>query len=121
MAADGDRSDFVIVGSGAGGGPLAANLAEAGFSVLLLEAGDDHRCPYYDVPVFHARASEDAGSPGPPAIRPVARSACAATSSAWPTPIPAPAPCACARATRATPRAPVGLPFDPAPAGSRER
>lgn len=57
---DGERFDFVIVGSGAGGGPLAANLAEAGFHVLLLEAGDDHSCPYYDVPVFHARASEDA-------------------------------------------------------------
>nr|WP_294847534.1 GMC oxidoreductase [uncultured Sphingomonas sp.] len=51
--------DFIIVGSGAGGGPLAANLVEAGFSVLLLEAGDDHRCPYYDVPIMQARASED--------------------------------------------------------------
>lgn len=51
--------DFVIVGSGAGGGPLAANLAEAGFTVLLLEAGSDHRCPYYDVPIMQAHASED--------------------------------------------------------------
>jgi choline dehydrogenase len=51
--------DFVIVGSGAGGGPLAANLARAGFHVLLLEAGDDHGCLYYDVPIMHARASED--------------------------------------------------------------
>jgi choline dehydrogenase len=33
--------DFVIVGSGAGGGPLAANLALAGFSVLLIDAGGD--------------------------------------------------------------------------------
>jgi choline dehydrogenase len=52
--------DFIIVGSGAGGGPLAANLAEAGFTVLLLEAGTDHQCPYYDVPIMQARASEDA-------------------------------------------------------------
>ena len=53
------RHDFIIVGSGAGGGPLAANLVEAGFSVLLLEAGDGHQCPYYDVPIMQARASED--------------------------------------------------------------
>ncbi|AIF48135.1 GMC family oxidoreductase [Dyella japonica] len=52
--------DFIIVGSGAGGGPLAANLAEAGFSVLLLEAGGEHECPYYQVPIMQARASEDA-------------------------------------------------------------
>ena len=30
-----------MVGSGAGGGPLAARLAIGGYSVLLLEAGDD--------------------------------------------------------------------------------
>ncbi len=30
-----------MVGSGAGGGPLAARLAIGGFSVLLIEAGDD--------------------------------------------------------------------------------
>ncbi|MBK4215562.1 GMC family oxidoreductase N-terminal domain-containing protein [Paracoccus caeni] len=54
-----DLPDFIVVGSGAGGGPLAANLAEAGFSVLLIEAGSDHRCPYYDVPIMQARASED--------------------------------------------------------------
>jgi len=58
-ATDQKRFDFVIVGSGAGGGPLAANLASAGFKVLLLEAGDDHSCPYYDVPIMQARASED--------------------------------------------------------------
>ena len=38
-----DGFDYVIVGSGAGGGPLAANLALAGFRVLLLEAGGDER------------------------------------------------------------------------------
>ncbi|KAH7273174.1 hypothetical protein B0J15DRAFT_509171 [Fusarium solani] len=33
--------EFVIIGSGPGGGTLAANLARAGHSVFLLEAGDD--------------------------------------------------------------------------------
>src|SRR5690348_645405 len=33
--------DYVIVGSGPGGGPLAANLANAGYSVALLEYGMD--------------------------------------------------------------------------------
>jgi choline dehydrogenase len=33
--------DYIVVGSGPGGGPLAANLAKAGQSVLLLETGDD--------------------------------------------------------------------------------
>jgi len=57
--AHGDEFDYVIVGSGAGGGPLAANLARAGFRVLLLEAGGDEDSYDYDVPAFHARASED--------------------------------------------------------------
>ena len=33
------RSDFAIIGTGAGGGVLAAKLAEAGFSVVALDAG----------------------------------------------------------------------------------
>jgi len=33
--------DYIVVGSGPGGGTLAANLAKAGQSILLLEAGDD--------------------------------------------------------------------------------
>ena len=32
-------ADYIVVGSGAGGGTVAARLAESGFRVLLLEAG----------------------------------------------------------------------------------
>src|SRR5437016_5677789 len=31
--------DYIVIGSGPGGGPLASNLARAGFRVALLEAG----------------------------------------------------------------------------------
>ncbi|TDO86064.1 GMC family oxidoreductase [Enemella evansiae] len=55
-----EEFDFIVVGSGAGGGPLAANLALAGHSVLVLEAGGDHACPYYSIPIMQAYASEDA-------------------------------------------------------------
>ena len=69
-------AEFIVVGSGAGGGTLAARLAEAGFQVLLLEAGGDPRTSVgdtpqtpqinslpddYDVPAFHALATENAG------------------------------------------------------------
>ncbi|KFY27913.1 hypothetical protein V493_03240 [Pseudogymnoascus sp. VKM F-4281 (FW-2241)] len=36
-----ENYEYVVVGSGAGGGPVAANLAIAGFKVLLIDAGDD--------------------------------------------------------------------------------
>lgn len=51
--------DYIVIGSGAGGGSVAANLAEAGYRVLLLEAGGDETTIAYQVPVFHAWASED--------------------------------------------------------------
>jgi choline dehydrogenase-like flavoprotein len=71
---NGGPFDYIVVGSGAGGGTLAARLAEAGRSVLLLEAGGDprqlsgtnddqpgiNRLPDdYDVPSFHGFASEN--------------------------------------------------------------
>lgn len=33
--------DYIVVGSGPGGGPLASRLAIAGYKVLVIEAGDD--------------------------------------------------------------------------------
>src|SRR5574341_108767 len=58
--------DYIVVGSGAGGGTVAARLVEAGYSVHLLEAGGDplelagERLPEdYQVPAFHAFASEN--------------------------------------------------------------
>jgi choline dehydrogenase len=54
-----DEYEYIIVGSGAGGGPLAANLARQGYKVLLMEAGGDDENDNYKVPLFHPLASED--------------------------------------------------------------
>src|SRR5215469_15280095 len=53
--------DFIVVGSGAGGGVLASRLARnnKNLRVLLIEAGGDPRSNvYYQVPGFHALATE---------------------------------------------------------------
>jgi len=38
--------DYIVVGSGPGGAPVAAQLAKHGYSVLLMDAGDDQRANF---------------------------------------------------------------------------
>ena len=54
-----EEFDYVVVGSGAGGGPVAANLALEGYRVVVLEAGGEAETYNYQVPVFNANASEE--------------------------------------------------------------
>lgn len=59
-----DEVDYIVVGSGPGGAPLASRLAEAGFEVLVLEAGPDQGTQaFYQVPALNLRATSD------PAVR----------------------------------------------------
>ncbi|GKT47786.1 oxygen-dependent choline dehydrogenase [Colletotrichum spaethianum] len=52
--------EFIVVGSGAGGGVLAARLALAGRKTLLVEAGDDQGAnENYTVPAYQAKSTED--------------------------------------------------------------
>jgi len=54
--------DYIVVGSGPGGGPLAANLARAGFSTLLIEAGGDESAnpTYRDLQNFIEACNDEA-------------------------------------------------------------
>ena len=51
--------EYIVVGSGAGGGPLACNLARAGHKVVLFEAGGDDYPSSASVPFFTSRATEE--------------------------------------------------------------
>ncbi|MCC9600412.1 GMC family oxidoreductase N-terminal domain-containing protein [Stieleria sp. JC731] len=61
-----ERYDYIVVGSGAGGAPLASRLARAGKRVLVIEAGSNHTessavAPENEVsrvPLLHAVSTE---------------------------------------------------------------
>ena len=59
LYADVSEYDFIVVGAGAGGGTLAARLAEKKHAVLLLEAGPEKPSLFYKTPVAFSLASED--------------------------------------------------------------
>jgi len=59
FAAQTEEYEYIIVGAGAGGGPLAVNLAKQGFSVLLIDAGSDELPMSAQIPAYHTIAAED--------------------------------------------------------------
>jgi len=56
-----DDYDYIVVGSGPGGAPVAARLGLAGNKVLVIEAGSDVATEDWNitVPLFNSKASED--------------------------------------------------------------
>lgn len=56
-----DHHDYIVVGSGPGGVPLAARSGLAGYKVLMIETGRDEAADNNDarVLIFNAKASED--------------------------------------------------------------
>jgi choline dehydrogenase len=60
-----DEFEYIVIGTGAGGGPVAANLAKAGRRVLVLEAGGDGKNPRslfkYEVPGSDPRTDPELG------------------------------------------------------------
>ncbi|KAI9351174.1 hypothetical protein DFJ73DRAFT_953735 [Zopfochytrium polystomum] len=53
------KYDYIVVGSGAGGGPLSARLAIAGYKVLLIEAGSTYNNAVVSTPALHPLSTED--------------------------------------------------------------
>lgn len=52
--------DYIVIGSGPGGAPVAANLAEAGYQVLVIEAGPEGGVKeLHDTPAYWAAAGTD--------------------------------------------------------------
>jgi choline dehydrogenase len=60
-----EEFEYIVIGTGAGGGPVAANLAKAGKRVLVLEAGGNGNNPRsalkYSVPGSDARTDPELG------------------------------------------------------------
>lgn len=54
-----EKYDYIIVGSGAGGGPIACRLAKAGYRVLVIEAGGKKINDNARIPAFHLKSTED--------------------------------------------------------------
>lgn len=55
-----EEYEYIVVGSGPGGGPVAANLARQGHKVLLVEAGDDQgQNIFYKIPALFGNFEED--------------------------------------------------------------